>query len=51
MKKNSYYWWLMYVNVIKDNIKLEQKIKEMQKRIVELERKISQMMQLSQPRE
>jgi hypothetical protein len=47
MKKNSYHWWLMYVNVIKDNIKLEQKIKEMQKRIVELERKISQMMQLS----
>jgi len=42
MRKNSYYWWTMYINAIKDNIELEKKIKELHKRIKELENKISQ---------
>lgn len=41
MQKNARYWWEMYARCLKENLELEKKIKLLEKRIEELNRKIS----------
>lgn len=42
-KLQNSHWWMMYIDALKENKELEEKIKMLQKRIKELEDEISKL--------